>query len=146
MKLQSVILLAAGLLAPTVSAQEALGSVTFEPPACGTDLSHPLDGFNGTDCIAAYDQLLAAHCTSGLCVVPSTETSFTQTVRTCVADIFFTLSGTSGATFNEAPVLDAVAGFVTQCTTEGDRNRGFPELTSTNGALLLTFLPSEGFE
>jgi hypothetical protein len=55
-------------------------------------------------------------------------------------------SGTNGATFNETPVQDAFPGFIAQCTTQGDDCGGLPELTSTNGALSLEFVPGEGFE
>ena len=146
MKVQSVAVLTTGLLVRTISAQTALGSVTFGTPRCGTDLSHPVDGFNASDCTPAFNQLLDAHCSSGLCTILSTETSLSQTVRTCIADLFVSVTGTNGVTFNEAPVRNSIPGFVAQCTTEGDKARGFPELESTNGALLLTFLLSEGFE
>jgi hypothetical protein len=152
MQPQRVILLAAGLFAHTASAQlTPLGSVTFGTPTCGTDLSHPVIGFNTSDCAPAFEALLDAHCTSGVCTIPpsgpDTESgsAIAQTVRTCGAEVFF-FTGTNGATFDEAPVQDAFPGFVAQCTTEGDDASGFPELKSTNGALALVFFLSESSE
>jgi hypothetical protein len=154
MKSQRAILLAAGLLACTTSAQPTqLGSVTFGTPVCGSDFSHPLSGFNPSDCTSAFKALLDANCVSDLCTIPPRDPNpeglsgsiISQTVGTCTTDVIFD-SGTNGATFNETPVLDAFPIFIAQCTTQGDDHSGLPDLTSTNGALSLFFSPSEGFE
>jgi hypothetical protein len=151
MKSLSAILLAAGLLARTTSAQEAqLGSVTFGTPTCGSDVPSGLLDFNPADCTPAFEQLLDTYCTSGLCNIPPTTpesrgAGISQTVRTCTTFLGY-LFGENGATFDEAPVLAAFPGFISECTTHTDDARGLPELVSTNGALGIGFNPSEGFE
>jgi hypothetical protein len=148
MKSQTAILLAATLLAGTTSAAPtALGSLTFGSPICGSDFSHPVSGFDPSDCTPSFNQLLADICISGVCTIPANPNGFgvTSTVRTCTTLLGFE-GGDNGATFNEAPVQAVFPGFLAQCTTTPGDESGLPGQFSTNGLLFISFQPSEGFE
>jgi hypothetical protein len=127
-----------------------LGSVTFGIPRCG-DLflggipdssSGPL---TASDCDTAFQQVLDAHCTSGICDIPASplsggESAVEQTFGTCLVAVAYKL-GNNGATFNEAPVEDEFPVFVGDCTQIESTQDGLgsPTVVSTNGALQLSF-------
>jgi hypothetical protein len=146
MKPPSVVLLAFGLLVRAASAQTTkLGSVTFGTPLCGGIFANGTP-INNSDCMAAVNQMFAAHCASGSCnILPlaqSAESGFAQSVGTCTTSVTFALGG-NGATFYEAPVRDAFPQFIAECVEPGSGDTdNFPILVSTNGALNLVFSTS----
>lgn len=145
--------------APTATGTKTpLGNLTFGSPQCGSDFSHPLSGFNPSDCLTALNQMLADNCASGLCTIPPSNPPVTLStgvivtggsflfldVLTC--QIIMLFDNDNGATFNETPVLDAFTAFIDQCTTTPGNTSGLPIVSATNAEVSLNFEPSEGFE
>ncbi|KAM0263542.1 hypothetical protein ACHAQJ_001161 [Trichoderma viride] len=145
MKAQAAVALAVGLLAHTAAAQAtALGELTFGTPQCGDG---SLDGISAADCTTAVSQLLAAHCSAGVCSLPAAtdgaqESVITELVGTCEVFVGAFASG-KAVTFNEDSVQSAFPGFISNCvaTTDGF---GDPILLATDGVIRIGFSNGEG--
>ncbi|KAJ9617115.1 hypothetical protein H2200_000836 [Cladophialophora chaetospira] len=150
MKTAQAILLAAGILAPIASAAATagttnLGNVSFGSPACGTFVASVLT----SDCDKAVTQILAAHCTGGVCSIPASpgaqESAINQASGTCQVLIGAFVNG-GAATFNEGPVQSAFPGFISTCNQASENEKGSDGssfLDSTGSSTLrLVFLTS----
>lgn len=140
MKAQAAAALVAGLFAYTTAAQStvALGDLTFAAPECDDGAS----GANLADCNTAIPQLLAAHCSGGVCSIPAAEDGaqesvISQLVGQCEVFIGAFANG-DAVTFNQESVESAFPTFINQCFghTGGFGN---PLQITTDGVIRLGF-------
>ncbi|KAL7942551.1 hypothetical protein V8C42DRAFT_331326 [Trichoderma barbatum] len=137
MKAQAAVALVAGLLSNTAIAQTSLGDLSFGAPQCG---SGKLNTIDAADCNTAIPQLLAAHCSGGVCSIPAatggaSESAISVLVGRCEVFIGAFADG-KAVTFNEDSVQQAFPGFISQCLgTSG--GFGSPILISNDGVIRL---------
>jgi hypothetical protein len=141
MKAQVAVALVAGLLAHATTAQStmSLGELTFGTPQCGDG---GLDGINAADCTTAVSQLLAAHCSAGVCSLPAAtggaqESAVSELVGKCEVIIGAFASG-KAVTFNQDSVQSAFPGFISTCVATSG-GVGDPRLLATDGIVQLVF-------
>ncbi|RFU80452.1 hypothetical protein TARUN_1745 [Trichoderma arundinaceum] len=139
MRAQAAFALVAGLLTRTSTAQTttSLGELTFGAPQCGDG---GLDDINATDCSTAVSQLLAAHCSAGVCSISAAtggaqESVISELVGKCEVIIGAFASG-SAVTFSEDSVHNAFPNFITECVATSG-GFGNPLLLATDGVIRL---------